>query len=451
MKNRIATLAIALTLSFSSLPCPTWSEDGAPADVFEQRIMPIFRSPNPSSCVQCHLASVDLKEYILPSSTETFLSLRKQGLIDTDSPADSKILRLIKMGADDRDAMARRIHKKNREAELNAFTAWIEACCKDEALLEQEPEAVQAIGPSVPDEVIRHTRKSRLVTSFTRNVWSQRMRCFPCHTPHEIDPKNPMHRKPAERHREFVAKYGAKMNLFAKTPESTMRSLIASSRKKSDEHFPMLNFEEPSMSLLVLKPTSKLPPKNEDGTFAKPSATLPVSHMGGLKMHLNDQSYKAIVGWIADYSASKQGQFKTVSDLPQQHWVPTQKVLRMKGCPDDWKAGTVVQLFAHRWNDQTQAFDTDPVAFTQGTVTPRHLVNGTMSMIVDHEADSRTHPKRLPPGKYQIHVHVDHDGVINEQPTALLGEDSHVGQVELNAKWKVGFKAAEMIEFKAIP
>ena len=47
-----------------------------PAEVFEKRISPIFKSPNPSSCVQCHLAGVDLKDYILPDAEQTFRSLR---------------------------------------------------------------------------------------------------------------------------------------------------------------------------------------------------------------------------------------------------------------------------------------------------------------------------------------------------------------------------------------
>ncbi len=45
-----------------------------------------LQSPNPSSCAQCHLATVDLKNYILPSHEKTFLSLRDQGLIDMDNP-----------------------------------------------------------------------------------------------------------------------------------------------------------------------------------------------------------------------------------------------------------------------------------------------------------------------------------------------------------------------------
>src|SRR6478752_3052637 len=71
----------------------------SPEKVFETRILPIFKSPNPSSCVQCHLAGVDIKDYILPSAEKTFRSLRDQGLIDLASPEKSKILRLIDMGA----------------------------------------------------------------------------------------------------------------------------------------------------------------------------------------------------------------------------------------------------------------------------------------------------------------------------------------------------------------
>src|SRR6266851_4547978 len=81
--------------------CSSVANSAEPGQVFERRILPIFKSPNPSSCVQCHLAGVDLKNYILPSSTKTFLSLRDRGLVDLDNPEQSKILRLIKMGEQD--------------------------------------------------------------------------------------------------------------------------------------------------------------------------------------------------------------------------------------------------------------------------------------------------------------------------------------------------------------
>src|SRR4051812_9398871 len=131
-----------------------------PAEMFEQRIVPIFRSPNPSSCVQCHLAGVDLKDYIKPSSEQTFASLRDQGLIDFDRPKDSKILRLIKMGDDDRRASAL-IHAETRTAEYAAFAAWVEACCADPTL-RAAPAATDRAGPAVAAEVIRHARTDRL-------------------------------------------------------------------------------------------------------------------------------------------------------------------------------------------------------------------------------------------------------------------------------------------------
>jgi hypothetical protein len=85
-----------------------------PQDVFAQRIMPIFKSPQPASCVQCHLAGVDLKSYILPSHEQTFASLRDQGMIDLADPKKSKILALIAMGDTDPDRGARLIHEKTR-------------------------------------------------------------------------------------------------------------------------------------------------------------------------------------------------------------------------------------------------------------------------------------------------------------------------------------------------
>ena len=81
---RYMLLALAI-----AIPKATRAEE-SPMEIFEQRIMPIFRSPNPSSCVQCHLASVDLKQYILPSHELTFLSLKSQGLINTEEPSKSK-------------------------------------------------------------------------------------------------------------------------------------------------------------------------------------------------------------------------------------------------------------------------------------------------------------------------------------------------------------------------
>src|SRR6266540_1767156 len=107
-------------------------------EVFERRILPIFKSPNPSSCVECHLAGVDLKNYILPSHEKTFRSLRDQGLIDVDKPEESKILRFIDMAAAP-NAGADLIRAKTRAAEREAFAEWIKASCADPELRSSPP------------------------------------------------------------------------------------------------------------------------------------------------------------------------------------------------------------------------------------------------------------------------------------------------------------------------
>ncbi|MGI9467377.1 MAG: hypothetical protein ACR2OA_09675 [Rubripirellula sp.] len=281
---------IITSLSILSFAATASSQEATPEAVFETRLKPIFNSPDPSSCIQCHLAAVDLKNYILPTSRETFISLRDQGLVNTQHPDESKILHLISMGDSDPDILSQRIHAKNRKREYDAFSHWIKACCQNEDLLAAKPlEINKKAGPVLSNAVIRHARTDRVLDSFIRNVWSQRMRCFPCHTPAELDSGNPMHKKPIQRHRDIVRQYGARMNIFKKTPLETMRGLIASSRIKGNKQeirngdLPLINLEEPALSLLVEKPTAKLPAKKPDGGISEPSSSTPVSHMGGVR------------------------------------------------------------------------------------------------------------------------------------------------------------------------
>lgn len=158
-------------------PANSSSADG----VFEQRIAPIFKSPKPSSCAQCHLASVDLKDYILPSARDTFLALRDQGLIDMVKPEDSKILKLINRGANEKYG-ANLISPEQRKAEYDAFAAWIKAFAADPGLKgAPKPQKAPALATK-PVEVVRHARKDRMTESFEANVWAIRFRCMNCHT-----------------------------------------------------------------------------------------------------------------------------------------------------------------------------------------------------------------------------------------------------------------------------
>lgn len=422
-----------------------------PTVIFNERIMPIFRSSDPSSCVQCHLSSVDLKNYILPSHEQTFLSMRDQGLIDLKQPEKSKILKLIAMGDRDADKGAKMIHAKMRKAEHDAFVAWIKASCNDTDLATRPPidKSLRA-KPARPDEVIRHARKSRVVDSFARHVWSQRMRCFPCHTPHEIGPNQ---KRPREKFAEWERKYGPRMRIFKKTPEATLDYLVKQSQEIDQDRLPMLDLKQPTKSLLVLKPLSKLPPKV--GDKRAPTYTEPIYHMGGLKMHMDDHSYKAFVAWIQDYAKVTSGQYATVDELPEDNWHPTQRVLRLRDVPEAWTVGKPVQLFVHSRNESTKQWNEQPVAFTQGTITARRIVNGPLIVLAQkdqsklQQATGGKNP--LPPGDYLVKVFLDNDMKLASDPTAFLDGSDYQGQIELpNAKWKIGFPKAQWAEGKQL-
>lgn len=424
-----------------------------PQELFEQRIMPIFRSPKPSSCVQCHLSSVDLKNYILPSQEKTFASLRDQGLIDLDDPDQSKILKLIGMGEKDLDKGARLIHEKTRQAEYEAFANWIEACAKDPKMRDlPKLSAEDRARPESADEVIRHARKSRLVDSFVRNIWTQRMRCFPCHTPYEIDPNNPKQQAAIKTRHQLEEKFGKdfmpRLNIFRETPEETLSNLIERSRHPDEGDLPLLNLDDPRKSLLLLKPLSKLPMKQENGEFEPPSSREPVTHMGGLKMHPDDQSYKSFVAWIQDYANVVQGKYVSVEDLPADNWMGTQKVIKLSNAPEDWNVGVPVQLFLHAWRDKDRSWSPEPIAFTQGTVTPRRLVNGALFRITSkgEPAEISENNDPLGGGTYLVRVYVDSRGRLEKDPTLLLGTEDFVGETELKkSRWRDGFQQAPTV------
>jgi hypothetical protein len=447
----------SIALVLAALTTPAFAQDGAdpqPLELFNQRIMPIFRSDHPSSCVQCHLSAVDLKNYILPSQEQTFVSLRDQGLVDMEHPAESKILTLIQMGDKDLDEGAKLIHESTRRAEYAAFAAWIEACCSDPAIRDLPPlDAGPVAGPERPNEVIRHARRSRVVDSFARNVWSQRMRCFPCHTPHEINPDDPKQAAAVKTLNEFTARFDedllARLQIFRETPEATLDYLVEASRATAGGDIPLLNLDEPTRSLLVLKPTSKLPPKKDDGTLPIPTRHEPLYHLGGLKMFPDDQSYKSFVAWIQDYANVVHNRYTSPADLPADNWYASQLVLRLMSVPDDLPELLPVQLFLHARDESTGGWSPQPVAFTQGLVTPNRIVNGALFLFGTPDANANApDPEHatLPRGDYLVKVYADTHHRLADDPTLLLGEEDLYGQVELkHARWREGFRSAERV------
>jgi hypothetical protein len=390
-------------------------------EVFEKRILPIFKSPNPSSCTQCHLGGVDLKDYILPSHEKTFRSLRDQGLIDLKAPRQSKILKLISM-AEGRTDGAALIHAKTRAAELEAFTAWIEACSKDPKLVEAPPlDPAERAGPARPVEVVRHGRKDRLLESFEKNVWAYRFRCMSCHA--EGSPECEKHRKEHGDRVAWMKKDGA---------EATLNYLIRETK--------LINPEMPERSTLLLKPLME------------------VKHGGGKKFVPGDLGYKGFRTWIEDYASIVKGSYRTAENLPKTDTRVVQFGsdiwLKLDKTPSEWGDQLLVaRVFA--WDAAKKAWEPDPVATTDRVVWGKGQQwqhNLTLLAARDSERARawKTGRVSLPAGRYLVKVYTDPDGKLARDWKAELGPEAYAGQAEFEARWAPGYGAMTVIDARRV-
>ena len=398
-------------MSSSSTP----AETSVAAKVFEDRIAPIFKSPDPSSCARCHLAAVDLKDYILPSAKDTFLALRDQGLINLDRPEESKILKLINRGAGDPQA-AGLISAKKQKAEYDAFAAWIKACAAD-AVLRNAPGPEKGIVLAVkPVEVVRHARKDRMIESFESNVWSMRFRCMNCHT--EGSPQND----------KLVKEHGPRVAWFKKGgPEATMDYLLSSK---------LIDFEKPERSLLLLKPLNE------------------VKHGGGVKFVVGDQGYRAFRAWVEDAVAIKTGKYTRAADLPRPENGPAQfgtdAWLKLDRTPDSW-GDRLLRVDVYAWDAKAEAWEKEPIATSDRVVWGKgKLWQHTLTLLAPRGSERgerwRKDRPSLPPGRYLAKVYIDTRDRMKNDWKATLGVDDYVGQTEFQARWGEGYGAMTVVD-----
>jgi hypothetical protein len=377
--------------------------------VFERRLLPIFNSPSPSSCTQCHLAGVDLKNYILPSHEKTFLSLRDQGLIDMDRPANSKVLRLIQMGEKDKEATL--IQEKARQAEYEAFAEWIKASSADPKLRAAprlSPE--ERARPERPVEVIRHARRDKLLESFEKNIWALRFRCMICHMPGGAE------------NAKLVAENGERVSwIKAEGAEATMNYLLGSK---------VIDTRQPERSLLLRKPL-------QDGT----------KHGGGPKMVPGDVGYKAFRAWLDDYAAVVGNKYTSVADLPPEKNGPqlfgTEIWVKLDRTPPAW-AERLLQVTVYAWDARTETWETKPIAMSDRAVSGMLQLwqHNLILLAAPGSARARSWESggaSLPPGRYLLKVHVDVRCRLRREWRSSLGEGEYVGQVEIETRWPQGY------------
>jgi hypothetical protein len=409
---------LGLSLSLGSVGCGQAGQvQGVPGDlagltpqeVFEKRLVPIFKSPDPSSCVQCHLAGVDLKNYIRPTAEQTFASLRDQGLIDLERPGKSRILALIQMGEGDRGASL--IQQKTRKAEYEAFADWIGRAVADpkmRALPKAKSEEIA--GPARSVEVIRHARTDRLLESFTNTIWAQRHRCMSCHS--EGTPEN----------KKLVEKNGERVAWFkAGGPEATLAYLRTTT---------LIDVKEPEKSLLLLKPLKQ------------------VEHGGGLKFLPGDQGYKAFRTFLEDYARIMRDGYADAASLPKKMPEPrkfsSEIWFKLANTPPAW-GDKLLQVEIFAWDTRKGAWETTPIATSdRGVWGQGKLWQHTLTLQAEPGSEraatwAKASKATLPRGRYLVKVWVDGEGKLAKDWRATLGEGDYVGQAEVQSGWPEGY------------
>lgn len=404
------TLALLTTLTLlraQSMPATPES----PTAIFTRRIAPIFNSPDPSSCTACHLAGVDLKNYILPTSEKTFLSLRDQGLIDVDKPEKSKILALIAMGQSAPPKGARLIRPEIAKAEHDAFAAWITACAKDPALrTAPRLRPAELAAPSRPAAIIRHARTDPgggILASFERNVWSQRLRCAACHT---------------ESGAEFqrLSKDNGDIAWIGKTSEETLQRLL--DRK-------LISTEKPADSLLLAKPT------------------MAVKHGGGQKMEVGDAGYKMVRTFLEEFAATANDAYHAPADLPPlpalEH-VGSELWLKIDKAPAAW-SDKVAQVRVFAFDKTANTWEKEPLALSDRRVAPAAGVTFWQHSLILQAPANSDRAKRfaaspvLPAGRYLVKIYLDKANKRAKDWHADLTESDLAAQIEYNGPWTPGY------------
>jgi hypothetical protein len=400
-----------------ALACAATTPATAPAassDVFARRILPIFKSPDPSSCTACHLAGVDLKNYIRTSSEETFLSLRDQGLVNLDAPDQSKILRFIAMTPEKKPGAAL-ISDKVKRQEYDAFAEWIAACANDPTLRKAAKlRADQLAVPPRPVEVIRHDRVDQLQDTFRRQVWAQaQFRCAGCHM--EGGAENAK-----------LVKENGDITWLKKTPEATFENLRTSG---------FVDVAAPEKSLLLLKPLNA------------------VKHGGGQKILPGDMTYKAFRGFLEDYAKVVNDKYATAADLPApgpvlEHF-PTASWLKITNTPPAWGDKLLrVEVFAQ--DPVGKGWEPSPIAISdRGVSGTGKLWQHTLVAVAvpgTRRAAQFATVAALPAGTYRVRVYVDVAGRLARDWTASLDERDYVGEKIIQTNWTKGYNAMTLID-----
>lgn len=386
------------------------SEDESALELFKKRITPILRSPNPSSCSECHLSGVDLKDYIGDSQEETFASLKAAGLIDMKQPDRSKLLQFIHRAPD----RSTPVGKKAREQEYEAFRAWIRAAVKDPKLAAATTDSDQ-LGPKVPVAVIRHTRHDRVLDSFVQNIWSEMGRCVSCHSPE-------LNRKKIGRNGFTKEDVDAISWVVPRDPAATLQKLVDTGN---------IDLDDPDESLVLTKPAGL------------------EEHGGGPKFAVGSRTDKNFRRFLNDYAKVVSQGYKNEKQLPE----PSKEVamltgqhLRVVDLPSSFGRkllrADIYRMTDSGWSESRWATAENPI------VGKRKMWQSMVVAVAPRDSKRAKEMKPntpLPAGRYLIKIYIDRKDKTKDDRDYVLGKTEFYGQVETQGEWKAGYQPPKTI------
>lgn len=398
-------LAVCLLTTTPRVCADDTAADDALA-IFKKRILPIMQSPKPSSCTECHLSGVELRNYIRPDQAATFAALRDRGLIDVKTPAKSKILEFIARKPEQTSL----ITEKVRQQELAAFRAWILAAARDPELLSAKTND-ESLPTQVPVEIVRHARKDRVLASFIENIWSEVNRCAACHSP--------------DQNQKQVKEFGEQVSwITLRNPRATLDHMLEAG---------LIDTENPTDSLLLAKPT------------------LQVEHGGGQKLLIGDRTYRQFLRFIEDYASIVGGKYTSADQLPPpatEFSEATQIWLKLAEVPERFDKQLLrVDVYRREpagWS-KTRWATGDRAVFGKGQLWQQHL-SITAPRDSDRAEAFRRKPE-LPTGKYLLKIYVDQKNRLAQETTATLGPDDLVGEVVVKTAWPIGYGKMTVVDF----
>lgn len=376
------------------------------SEIFRRRILPIARSTEASSCTECHFGGVDLQSYVREDEATTFAALRDDDLIDLATPDKSRLLTFIARRPDEEDPLLANV----RQAEYQAFRAWIHAAVADPELLATEP-AESGVGTEIPLEVIRHMRRDRVLNSFVKNIWSEMGRCINCHSP--------------ERNQQVVEENGDQVSwLVPRDPAATLKELLDGGN---------IDIDDPENSLVLLKPTGL-----ED-------------HGGGEKFAVGSRTDKNFRRFLNDYAAVIKGEYQHPDQLPELQadvTVPTDQYLRINKLPMELD-GKLLKIDIYRrlssgWSD-------GPWATAENPIHGDHNFWQSMLFLTaprgSRRAEEFEHAEeiQLPTGRYLVKIYIDQEDKTKDDRDYELSDDEYYGEVQIRGRWRTGHEQKKVV------